>query len=1135
MSNTLVFPQARSDSLTSAFQQFVTLASLEPGKPIERELTANENHSYTVTVAAGQYLLVQAEQRAIDLTLSVSDPSGKKLVETDMFRMGEPESLFFVAETAGPYRLEVKSLLKAARKGQYELKITESRPATAGDSSAVAAEKLVADGVRIEQSGTADLKRKAIEKYQQSIPLWQNAKDTAWEARTLCLIAADYIYLGEKQQSFDFLNRALTLAESAANRSDDTQKREGIKAKAYVLDTTGRANQEFGNRKKALELYNEAMNLSRSVDDRVGEVNSLINLGKMTQLTGDYPKALELSEQARQLVNALGDLRKEAPILNNICMTYQSTGAYEQAFAACNRSVSIARDWNDRWTEGNALNNLGSVYYGTGDYQKTIDLYSQALEVYKSIGYGRGQAMALNNIGYLYATLGDEQKSIDAYNQALEIFLAQGDQVRQATVLNNLALNYSNKGDYRKALEMHLRLLPLRDAATNREGTAVTLENIAECYDHLGEKDKALDYYNQTLTLVGASGDPRVIAATLKNMGALYREQGNYQKALDLLNQARQTAHRAGDKFNEGVALAQIAYVERARANYEEARKFIGQALVEIESLRGSVKSPQLRATFLASARDYYEFQTDVLMRLHQQRPGEGFDAAALAANEQGRARSLLELLAESGAQIRQGVDASLLEREQQLRESISDKAEQQMRLLSKQHTEDAADKAAKEIDALTTDYEQLLARIRQTSPRYAALTQPEPLSLKEIQTSVLDRDTLLLEYALGDERSFLWAVTPTSISTFELPKRELIEAAARHLYELATERNRVVKGETLAQQRARLTRSEVEYQNAATALSNMLLQPAAGQLGEKRLLIVADSALQYVPFASLPAPSDPKAQKSYHPLVLDHEVVNLPSASVMAVLRQETAGRERAPRTLAVLADPVFQRDDPRINQATAASKAKPDEPSNEVYRSAKESGLEGFVRLRFTRNEANEIARLADPEKRFEALDFEASRANATSAALGQYQIVHFATHGLINNRHPELSGIVLSLVDERGQPQNGFLRLYEIYNLKLAADLVVLSACQTALGEEIKGEGLMGLTRGFMYAGSPRVVATLWQVDDRATSEMMKRFYEKMLGEGLRPAAALQAAQVSMQADSRWRSPHYWAAFTLQGEWK
>ncbi|HKU78180.1 MAG TPA: CHAT domain-containing protein, partial [Pyrinomonadaceae bacterium] len=496
----------------------------------------------------------------------------------------------------------------------------------------------------------------------------------------------------------------------------------------------------------------------------------------------------------------------------------------------------------------------------------------------------------------------------------------------------------------------------------------------------------------------------------------------------------------------------------------------------------------------------------------------------------------LLELLAESRAEIREGVDASLLAREQELRDLIAEKAESQIRLRSGQNNEDAADKIAKEINALTTEYEQVLARIRETSPRYAALTQPLPLTLKDIQTRVLDSETLLLEYSLGKERSFLWAVTQDSISTFELPKRQDVEAAARRLYELVTERNRVVKDETLAQRRTRLTRSDDEYQRAAWVLSNMLLRPAAAQLKGKRLLFVGDGVLQYVSFASLPGPAEQPASP-YRPLILDHEIINLPSASVMGALREETAGRSRAPKTLAVLADPVFQSDDPRIGMAGKGESedTRLADSSTEAYRSAKESGLDSFVRLRFTRQEAMEITRLVSADKRLEALDFAASRTNVTSAALDQYQIVHFATHGLINNRHPELSGIVLSLVDEKGRPQNGFLRLYEIYNLKLGADLVVLSACQTAVGQETRGEGLLGLTRGFMYAGAPRVVATLWQVDDRATSELMKRFYQKMLGEGLRPAAALKAAQGSMQADKRWSSPHFWAAFTLQGEWR
>ncbi len=187
------------------------------------------------------------------------------------------------------------------------------------------------------------------------------------------------------------------------------------------------------------------------------------------------------------------------------------------------------------------------------------------------------------------------------------------------------------------------------------------------------------------------------------------------------------------------------------------------------------------------------------------------------------------------------------------------------------------------------------------------------------------------------------------------------------------------------------------------------------------------------------------------------------------------------------------------------------------------------------FSRREADEITGLAGARASFKALDFAANRATALGSNLSQYRIIHFATHGLLNSQHPELSGIVLSLVDKEGLPQDGFLRLHDIYNLKLAADLVVLSACKTGLGKEIKGEGLVGLTRGFLYAGAPRVVASLWKVDDRATAELMKLFYQRMLRDSLRPAAALRKAQIDMWKQPRWAAPYYWAGFTLQGEWK
>jgi CHAT domain-containing protein len=306
------------------------------------------------------------------------------------------------------------------------------------------------------------------------------------------------------------------------------------------------------------------------------------------------------------------------------------------------------------------------------------------------------------------------------------------------------------------------------------------------------------------------------------------------------------------------------------------------------------------------------------------------------------------------------------------------------------------------------------------------------------------------------------------------------------------------------------------------------LLGPVAARIQKKRLLVVADGVLQYLPFGALPDPAaDPAAPA---PLIVNHEIAMAPSASVISVLRRETADRAPAEDSLAIVADPVFSPDDPRI----VKGRAVPNE-TMEVHRAAAATAPREFLRLRFSRNEADEIARLAPGERTLKALDFDANRATVMSDEFGRHRILHFATHSILDNEHPELSGVVLSLVDRSGRPQNGFLRLYDVYNLRLSSDLVVLSACQTALGEEIKGEGLIGLTRGFLYAGAPRVIASLWEIDDRATASLMKVFYENMLRASARPAAALRAAQIAMWKTKGMENPYYWAAFTLQGEWR
>jgi CHAT domain-containing protein len=613
----------------------------------------------------------------------------------------------------------------------------------------------------------------------------------------------------------------------------------------------------------------------------------------------------------------------------------------------------------------------------------------------------------------------------------------------------------------------------------------------------------------------------------------IYNERGEAQKALEMFSQALPLTRAASDRNGQAITLLGLALVEQKRGNLPQARQLIEQGVSIIESLRTNVVSQELRASYFASQQKFFETYIDVLMQMHKQDLAAAVDAVALEVCERARARSLLELLNEARADIRQGVDSSLLERERSLQQRLSARATAQASLLTSKHTPEQADAAAKDIAAITSEYEDVRAQIRARSPRYAALTQPQPLTLTEIQQQTLDKDTLLLEYALGEKRSYLWLVSQRSIDSYELPPRGEIEAAARRVYELLTARPK------------RGAPPDAQFIPEAGSLSRMLLGPAAPRLTGKRLVVVAPGALSYVPFAALPAPEDEKRPAGdYRPLIAKHEVVSVPSASVLSIIRHETAGRQRAAKLVAVLADPVFDASDPRLTSAKTPSKETPvasaaDTEFSELTRAVRTMNLPGaragFTRLPFSRQEAEGIITLTPKGTGLNATDFRASRALVMSRELSQYRFLHFATHGLLNSERPELSGLVFSLVDEGGKSQDGFLRLHEIYNLQLNADLIVLSACETGLGKEIKGEGLIGLTRGFMYAGAPRVVASLWNVDDLATAELMKLLYQRMLKDHMSAAAALRAAQLELSEQKRWASPYFWAGFVLHGEWK
>ncbi|NJM22617.1 MAG: CHAT domain-containing protein, partial [Richelia sp. SM1_7_0] len=676
-----------------------------------------------------------------------------------------------------------------------------------------------------------------------------------------------------------------------------------------------------------------------------------------------------------------------------------------------------------------------------------------------------------------------------------------------------------------------------------QEDGSYTLNNIGGVYSDLGEKQKALEFYDQALPLRRAVGDRSGEANTLNNIGAVYSGLGEKQKALEYYNQALPLSRAVSDKGGEAATLWNLASLERRQGNLQASRKHIETAIQIIEELRGTYTDQDLKTTYFSTVQGYYKFYIDLLMEQHKKNPSQAYDALAINISERSRARGLIELLAQANATLSKNVDPKFIaeEKELQLKRQAQEKILAQL-INQTPLPKDTIKQTETEIQNIINRQKQLKAKIRDQNPERDKLTNPEPLKLPEIQQQ-LDKDTVLLQYSLGEERSYLWLVTPTSLTSYELAKGEEIEQIANRFH-------------------SKLSRKGFAI-DSAKKLSDIILKPVKDKIAGKRLVIVADGVLQQIPFAALADPSGEGVEKvekkissdnnrgglipepipdkpgtgdtNYQPLMLNHEIVNLPSASTIAIQREKIAKRKIAPKKIAILADPVYSSNDQRVTGKEETINPELDLERSALNRSAKSLNRTGWSRLPNTEIEAQEILKLFPSTDTLQAFNFNANYNWATSKNLNQYQILHFATHGFVNPDQPELSGIVLSLVNKDGQEVPGYLRLADLFEQDYPAELIVLSACETGLGKNISGEGLVGLTRGLMYAGAGRVALSLWQVDDKGTSVLMQEFYKQMLQENKTPSEALRAAQRKLWSNPDWRSPHYWGAFTLQGEWK
>jgi tetratricopeptide (TPR) repeat protein len=869
----------------------------------------------------------------------------------------------------------------------------------------------------------------------------------------------------------------------------------------------------------------------------------------------------------------------------------ETADTLSQAVEKFDQAITIWRSLGERYEEAIAVYGRGWSYRLLGDYYNAICDLHQAASQMESLQDRNGEAVARSWLAWTYIDVGENEQAHERFQQALRTYQSLGNLRGQAIALYGIGITHALTSEPEQALEYFERSLDLRRKVGDLSGEVLTLSAIGMTYNYLGRPEMAIDYSQRALGLSRTLGGLQIRVNPLSKLGWAHLTLRQLDESRDYFEQALRICQSTGDRASEAPVRYGLARVEMERGYLDQARRHIEASLEITESLRGRNSSLQLRSTYLALAQDYYQLYTELLMRLHHGDPTAGHASAALQVSERARARSLLDALAEAQIDLRSGVDAKLIAEERRLQRKLNDQSAAQMRLFSGKYTAEQSSALDANIKETIGLLEETRANIKRTNPHYAALTQPQPVSVERIQRELLDDGTLLLEYALGEERSYLFLLSSSSLQTFTLPPGAEIEARARGVYDLLSARALSSPGETSQQRRARIAAADAELPQQAAELSRMILSPAAGQLGKKRLLVVAQGALQLIPFAALPEPetegrgdggterqrdggterhsrnppvspplrpSVPPAPRpsvspslrlpvSSTPLFANHEIVNLPSASTLAALRQEAARRQSAPKTIALLADPIFEKSDERL--ADVQTQRATRSPSNQADSRRRQQDLQRaikafgesndeftFPRLTSTGWEAERIAGLAPADQVFKALAFDANRQTATSGKLSDYRIIHFASHSFIHAAHPDLSGIVLSLVDRNGQEQDGFLRLHEIYNLKLRADLVTLSACRTGLGKAIKGEGLMSLTRGFMYAGALRVLVSAWEVQDRPSATLMVKFYRHLLGpRALSPAAALRAAQLEMWRDKQFSAPYFWAGFMLQGEWK
>lgn len=856
---------------------------------------------------------------------------------------------------------------------------------------------------------------------------------------------------------------------------------------------------------------------------------ALFLAGEKARQEKNWEQALREYQHAIETLAAIGETELRATAFYRVGWVKEEKGDdLEGARDAYEQALSLSADLSERVI---VTGRLSSVLAALGDADKALQLLETVLESARRTGDAALIGAAYRNTAILFDQLGQSDRAIEHADAAWKAFGKSPLRLRTLIFLGRL---YYQRGDIRRTLQLAHQVEELdrnavegpqligkgllaADAGVAARFLSEALERAAPSAFKLqaeilcdlgsallksGRVDDAEAAFQEGRKLAEKGGFVIGVAYAQSGLGHVLRLRGDHDAALASLEQSAASFQEHGTPDSLALVLSGKALAQRDGGDLDGAYTTTETATKLIEEQRRRFESLQARASFLGAWAYPYEIQSEILLDLDQERPGQGYAERALETGEEIRARALFEGLSRTTLGSPPEATQTLLRRQ----EEISG----QLRLLEGKRAEAARESDPARlmeieigIQDLLRENESLREEFFRGHPRYAELARPDPLSSSEIQ-GLLDPGTALLAYTLGDERSVLCWVEPGSVTLYELGPRSEIEGAAARLHHSL-------------QQSGRRTGKEIK--EASRKLSELVLGPVAERLARvQTLVVVPDGTLQTVPFGLLPSPGDE------NPLVSDHVFSYLPSASILALLRRRADGRSWNPETtLAAFAYPVLKPNDIRL-QHSPIREGGLDEGWSDAHRNS-------LPDLPMTEQEAREISEMF-PGGSWTAIGLEAVPEVVKNGQLRDVRYIHFGTHGVVHQRQPELSGIVLSQFNADGHRIDGRLRLYDILALDLTADLVSLSTCRSAAGPQIPREGPIALSRSFLFAGATRVLGTLWEVEDGPAYELTTRFY-RGISQGKTPAEALRDAQSKLMNEGK--RPQDWAAFVLQGDWR